>query len=45
LALLAPDVVEEIATGEQPTGLTSDYLIKSGFSAVWSEQARQFATL
>lgn len=42
LALLAPDVLEAIARGEQPDGLTSDYLIKSGFSAVWSEQHAQF---
>jgi site-specific DNA recombinase len=29
--------------GEQPDGLTSDYLIKSGVPAVWSEQRAQFA--
>ncbi|WP_136439371.1 recombinase family protein [Pacificoceanicola onchidii] len=45
LALLAPDVLDGIATGEQPDGLTTDYLIKSRFSAVWSEQRQQFAAL
>jgi site-specific DNA recombinase len=45
LALLSPDVLGAIATGEQPVGLTSDYLIKTGFSSVWSEQHEQFAEL
>jgi hypothetical protein len=45
LALLAPDVLDGIATGEQPDGLTTDYLIKTRFSAVWSEQRAQFASL
>lgn len=37
LALLAPDVLDGIATCEQPDGLTTDYLIKTCFSAVWFE--------
>ncbi|MGX9357243.1 recombinase family protein [Roseobacteraceae bacterium S113] len=45
LALLAPDVLDRTATGEQPDGLTTDYLIKTRFSAVWSEQHAQFASL
>jgi hypothetical protein len=45
LALLAPDVLDGIATGEQPDGLTTDYLIKTRFPAVWSEQREQLATL
>lgn len=45
LALLAPDVLDSIAAGEQPDGLTTDYLIKTRFSAVWSEQRDQFTTL
>ena len=45
LALLAPDVLDGIATGEQPEGLTTDYLIKARFPAVWSEQRDQFAAL
>lgn len=45
LALLAPDVMNAVATGEQPDGLTTDYLIKTGFSAIWSEQREKFAEL
>ncbi len=45
LALLSPDVLDGIATGEQPEGLTTDYLIKTRFPAVWSEQREQFASL
>jgi len=45
LALLAPDILDAIASGEQPTGLTSDYLIKTDFPAAWSEQREQFAAL
>ena len=45
LALLAPDVMTVIATGEQPYGLTTDYLIKIGFSAIWPEQGEKFAAL
>ena len=45
LALLAPDVLDGIAKGDQPVGLTTDYLIKTRFSAVWSEQHEQFARL
>ena len=45
LAMLAPDVLEAIAAGEQPDGLTTGYLIKSGFPAIWSEQRNQFAAL
>jgi hypothetical protein len=45
LALLAPHVLDAIAIGQQPDGLTSDYLIKSGISASWAEQREQFANL
>lgn len=45
LALLAPEVLNAIVAGEQPLGLTSDYLIKMGFPALWSEQRAQFAAL
>ncbi|PSL14822.1 recombinase family protein [Shimia abyssi] len=45
LALLAPDILDAITLGEQPGGLTTDYLIKTRFSAVWSEQRTQFAAL
>ncbi len=45
LALIAPDILDAITLGEQPSGLTSDYLVKTRFSAVWSEQRAQFAAL
>ncbi len=45
LAMLAPDVLDAIAAGEQPEGLTSDYLIKSCVPALWSEQRETFAKL
>ena len=45
LALLAPDILDGIAAGEQPHRLTTDYLIKTRFSAVWAEQREQFAAL
>ena len=45
LAMLAPDVLGGIAAGEQPDDLTKGYLIKTRFSAVWSEQRQQFAAL
>ena len=45
LAMLAPDILDVIAAGEQPDGLTSDYLIKSGVPSVWTEQRTQFAKL
>ena len=38
LSMLAPDVLDAIAAGEQPDGLTSDYLINTGVPAAWSEQ-------
>ncbi len=45
LAMLAPNILDAIASGEQPEGLTSDYLIKSGVQASWSEQRERFAKL
>lgn len=45
LAVLAPDMLEAIANGEQPYALWSDYLIKSGVPAAWSEQRERFAQL
>ncbi|WP_171210388.1 MULTISPECIES: recombinase family protein [unclassified Ruegeria] len=45
LAMLAPDILDAIASGEQPADLTSDYLIKSGVRASWSEQRERFAKL
>ncbi len=37
LATLAPELLDAIAKGEQPTDLTGDTLVKTGFSAIWSE--------
>jgi hypothetical protein len=45
LAILAPDILDAIAAGEQPGGLTSDYLIKSGVPASWSELCERLAAL
>jgi site-specific DNA recombinase len=45
LALLAPAVLDAIGSGDQPDGLTTDYLIKTGFSEVWSQQKKQFAEI
>lgn len=45
LALASPDILDAITLGEQPGGLTTNYLIKTSFSAVWSEQSAQFAAL
>ena len=44
-AFLAPDILERIASGEQPADLTTDFLIKTRFSALWSEQREQFSAL
>lgn len=43
--MLAPELLDAIAKGEQPAGLTSDYLVKTDFPALWSEQRQQFAAL
>ena len=45
LALIAPNILDAITLGEQPDGLSTDYLIKTRFSAVRSEQRAQFAAL
>jgi hypothetical protein len=45
LAMLAPDILDVIANGEQSDGLTSNYLIKSGVPAVWADQRELFGKL
>ena len=45
LALLSPETLDAIAKGEQPDRLLTDYLIKTGFSPIWSEQQKQFSEL
>ncbi|MHC0053657.1 hypothetical protein [Actibacterium sp. D379-3] len=45
LATLAPEPLDAIAKGERPAGLSSDYLINTGFPAIWSGQREQFTAL
>lgn len=45
MALLAPEVLEAIAACEQPDDLTTDYLIKLRFPAIWFDQRNQFTKL
>jgi site-specific DNA recombinase len=45
LALIAPDILDAITLGEKPDGLSTDYLIKTRFSAIWLEQRAQFSAL
>ncbi|XXK35114.1 recombinase family protein [Rhodobacteraceae bacterium nBUS_22] len=45
LALIAPDILDAITLGEKSDGLSTDYLIKTRFSAIWSEQRAQFSAL
>jgi len=45
LAMDALVIFDAIADGEQPDGLSSGYLIKSGVPAAWKEQREQFAKL
>lgn len=43
LALLAPDIMDAIAHGTQPVGLTSDRLIKCGLPVLWADQRQRIA--
>lgn len=45
LAFLAPDVIRSVREGRQPTGLTSDWLLRHAYSPIWSEQRDLFSTL
>jgi len=45
LAMLSPDLLDQVVAGEQPLGLTSDYLIKTGCSPIWSKQQKLLAKL
>ena len=45
LALIAPNILDAITLGEKSDGLSTDYLITTRFSAIWSEQRGQFAAL
>lgn len=44
-SLPALNVLDSIASGKQPDGLTTDYLIKKGFPAICSEQRKRFEML
>ena len=41
LALLAPDIVEAIVRGDEPSGLSLERLVK-GMPMVWEEQRERF---
>lgn len=45
LAMLSPDVLDLVASGKQPTNLTTDYLLKTGFPTVWPDQQTMLASL
>ncbi len=45
LAFLAPDIVRRIHEGQQPVGLTSEFLLRNEIPIGWREQRELFATL
>lgn len=45
LAFLAPDVIRDAFDGRQPTGLTSEWLVRHSFPPVWHEQREMFRAL
>ena len=45
LAFLAPDIVRDVWEGEQPVGLTSQWLKTHSFTSIWSEQRDLFKAL
>lgn len=40
LAMLSPEILDLVASGNQPINLTMDYLFKTGFPIVWLEQLK-----
>ncbi len=40
LAMLSPEILDLVASGNQPINLTTDYLLKTGFPIVWFEQRK-----
>ena len=38
--MLSPEILDLVASGNQPINLTTDYLLKTGFPIVWSEQLK-----
>ena len=45
MAFLAPDIVKLILQGEQPTGLTTEYLRRFNVPSSWTTQREIFSTL
>ncbi len=45
LAFLAPDIVRDVYEGNQPTGLTTEWLLRHSFPAVWQDQREVFSSL
>ena len=45
LAFLAPDVVRDVFAGSQPTGLTTEWLLRHAIPALWNEQRDLFRAL
>jgi len=45
LAFLAPDVVCDVFAGSQPTGLTTEWLLRHAVPALWDEQRELFRSL
>ncbi|MDJ1009051.1 MAG: hypothetical protein QNJ13_14635 [Paracoccaceae bacterium] len=44
-AFLAPDIVRRVYEGQQPVGLTSEYLLRHDIPSDWRDQRELFATL
>jgi site-specific DNA recombinase len=45
LAFLAPDVIRNVYEGSQPTGMTTEWLLRHAFSALWHDQREMFRPL
>ena len=45
LAFLAPDIVRDVLEGNQPLGLTSEWLLRHDLPFDWTEQRAIIATL
>lgn len=45
LAMLAPDLLDLVTSGKQPISLTTEYLLKTGFPIVWSDQRKMLASI
>jgi len=45
LAFLAPDVIRDVYEGSQPTGLTSEWLLRHAVPAIWHDQREMFRPL